>query len=33
MPIAKFVYDVLIGNNNIRKTTDLLTKYEDLNDD
>jgi len=28
MPIAKFVYDVLSGNNNVRKTADFLTKYE-----
>jgi glycerol-3-phosphate dehydrogenase (NAD(P)+) len=28
MPIAKFVYDVLSGNNNVRKIADFLTKYE-----
>jgi len=28
MPIAKFVYDVLSGNNNIRKIADFLIKYE-----
>ena len=28
MPIAKFVYDVLSGNNTIRKTADFLIKYE-----
>ncbi|MDV4343095.1 NAD(P)-binding domain-containing protein [Methanoculleus sp. YWC-01] len=28
MPIAKFVYDVLSGNNNVRKTADFLVKYE-----
>lgn len=28
MPIANFVYDVLCGNNNVRKTADFLIKYE-----
>ena len=28
MPIAHFVYDVLCGNNSIRKTADFLIKYE-----
>lgn len=28
MPIANFVYDVLCGNNSIRKTADFLIKYE-----
>jgi len=28
VPIAKFVYDVLSGNNNVRKIADLLIKYE-----
>jgi glycerol-3-phosphate dehydrogenase (NAD(P)+) len=28
MPIAKFVYDILCGNNNIRKATDFLIKSE-----
>jgi glycerol-3-phosphate dehydrogenase (NAD(P)+) len=31
MPIAKFVYDVLSGNDNIRKTADFLIKYEASN--
>ena len=33
MPIAKFVYDVLCGNNNIRKTADFLINMKHLNDD
>ena len=28
MPIANFIYDVLCGNNNIKKTADFLIKYE-----